>query len=141
MPRNFYGNIKSIFDFMSNASKIILAGKFMIPIIIALVEGLSLWIVVAACVYLILEFLFIFLCIKQVKKEVNEGIREYEYEVIQRWGTPFTGMNDVLYPQKIIRIKDKIHELPHPNINHPSNKCKNCGENPTENKENNNETK
>ena len=139
MPRNFFNHIKDIFSFMSNTSKIILAVKFMIPIIITLIEGLPLWIVVVAFIYLTLEFLFIFLCIKQVGKRVDEGLKEYEYEVIQRWDTTLTGMNDVTNPIKVIRIKDEIHQIPHPRPSHPSNRCRSCGANPTNDEELTNE--
>ncbi len=133
MFRKLYSSIKEAYFWLSSTARIILVVKDMIPIIIALIEEFSLLTITLIILYIVLEIIFIVIFVKQSNRKIDDSIEEYESQrqVIQRWDTTLTGMPELFHPEKTVRLKDKLYEIPHPKMDHPSNKCRSCGENPT----------
>ena len=95
-------------------------------------------------------FLFIVLLhiLIWIKASKLVQLKESSYEVLSYWDTKDSliakaskNLSGELFPKTILHKNGEIKEIPHPMTNHPSNRQKNCGENPTENEKTKNETK
>ena len=107
-------------------------------------NALLLWCGISIALFLAITFALLW---RKAAKLVELEER-YTYEVLNYWDTrdnPVSmasqNLSGKLFEKTILNKNGEVKVIPHPMSNHPSNKCKNCGANPTENKENNNETK